>query len=161
MVFRIEARIRNEALRRLSAEIQRSVSDGLADWADAVLLEADRHVPTGATTDLKLSGERIPAEPTDWATVQYTVPYALYVHEGTRAHWPPPLALLRWVELVLGKAGQEAVRTEYLIRRKIARFGTKPNPWLRNAVDTIRPSVPGIFERRLEEAAERLAAGIR
>ncbi len=51
--------------------------------------------------------------------------YALPVEEGTKPHWPPRGALLQWVERVLGIAGAQAERVEFLVRRAISRRGTK------------------------------------
>ncbi len=158
MVWTAAIRVRDKGLRVMVGEFRQAISLALADWGDAVLEEADRNVPVGASIGLSLkqSGDRIPGRPRDWVMVRYDAPYALYVHEGTRAHWPPKGVLVRWIQLVLGKSSEEAERLDYVIRRKIARFGTKPQPWLREAVDTIMPHVEGIFARRFEQAAKRL-----
>lgn len=113
-------------------------------------------MPTGATIGLKESGHATPRDPTYWKAVVYDAFYALFVHEGTSAHWPPPGALLRWVELVLGVSGKEAKRAEYLIRRKIAEFGTKPNAFLRDAVEAVEPRLEGFFRKHLGEEFDRI-----
>lgn len=158
MVWTAAIRVRDKGLRAMAGAFRQAISLALADWGDAVLEEADRNVPVGASIglNLKQSGDRIPGRPRDWVMVRYDAPYALYVHEGTRAHWPPKGVLVRWIELVLGVHGKEAQQLDYLIRRKIARFGTAPQPWLREAVETVDPHVEGIFARRFEQAAKRL-----
>jgi len=53
--------------------------------------------------------------------------YAPFVEYGTRPHWPPPGALATW-------ARRHGV-PEFVIARAIARYGTKPQPYLGPALD--------------------------
>jgi hypothetical protein len=57
-----------------------------------------------------------------------TVKYGVFVEKGTRPHFPPPSALVRWARLKLGAADPE--RAAFLIARKIARVGTKAQPYM-------------------------------
>jgi hypothetical protein len=56
--------------------------------------------------------------------IRATAPYALLHHEGTRAH-----------EMTIVRAGG---RSRVLTSRTIMHPGTKPNPYLRNQLDTIQ-----------------------
>ena len=70
--------------------------------------------------------------------------YGLFVEVGTRPHFPPPAALLGWVQSRLGISNDRQAReVAFLIARKIAREGT-----------------PGrfIFQEALEESEQRIVA---
>lgn len=54
------------------------------------------------------------------------VDYAIYVHEGTRPHFPPVLALGGW-------ANRHGINA-FLVARAISRHGTRPHPFLRDAL---------------------------
>lgn len=54
------------------------------------------------------------------------VSYAIYVHEGTRPHWPPVLALGGWA--------QRHNIAAFLVARAVARHGTRAHPFLRDAL---------------------------
>ncbi len=156
----VEALIRLKQVARtaLLEEFKRSVSEALADVSDAIYEQSQDLVPSGASNSLRDSGHRIPPVPTDWAMVRYTAPYAAYVHEGTRPHWPPSGVLTRWIELVLQvKDPKEVKRLDFLIRRKIAKYGTKPQPFLRDAAEEVILTMDDVFQRKFEEAASRLA----
>ncbi len=61
--------------------------------------------------------------------------YAPHVEFGTRPHWPPVQALIPWVEMKLGIPTPESHSVAFLVARKISRFGTKSQPFLRQAVE--------------------------
>ena len=84
--------------------------------------------PVGATSELRNSifGEVAPIFGKEVVgRVGSPEIYTLPVEEGTKPHWAPMGALLGWVQRKLGLRGAEAVRVEFLVRRKIARVGTK------------------------------------
>lgn len=66
--------------------------------------------------------------------------YAECVHEGTRPHFPPIEPIENWARRKLGKTG-----LGYVIARKIAQKGTKPNPFLRKAAENKKREVVAIF----------------
>lgn len=61
------------------------------------------------------------------AIVGTDVNYAIYVHEGTRPHFPPPKALRVW-------AGRHGFDSPYPVCFAIAARGTRPRPFLRDAL---------------------------
>ena len=63
-------------------------------------------------------------------TVTFTAPYALFVHEDTRPHWPPINALERW-------ASRHGFPNAYLVARAISRHGTKGVPFLWDALNEV------------------------
>lgn len=59
-----------------------------------------------------------------------SAPYALYVHEGTKPHFPPVSALIPWVIRQLKVSAKDAPGVAYLVARKIAAKGTAPTKFL-------------------------------
>jgi len=55
--------------------------------------------------------------------------YAIFVHEGTRPHWPPVDPIRKWVVQKLGIRGKEVSNVTFLVRRKISKVGTKGRPF--------------------------------
>ena len=84
--------------------------------------------------------------------------YWKYVEEDTKPHWPPKLAIDRWIIIkpVIPHPDKEGhlptpEQLSFLIRRKIATEGTEGTHDLR---DTERAVIP-MYEERLLEALER------
>ena len=71
--------------------------------------------------------------------------YWKYLETGTRPHWPPPGPIAQWIEvkptIPKPSGGLERARfirsLEYLIRRKIAREGTKGTHDLEKTKDAV------------------------
>lgn len=61
-------------------------------------------------------------------------PHAIYVHEGTRPHWPPVKPIRSWVRKKLSPPTDEIDQVTFLVRRKISIHGTRPKPFLAVAV---------------------------
>jgi len=57
------------------------------------------------------------------------IKYAIFVHQGTRPHWPPVRPIKRWVIRKLGIRGKDVPKVTFLVRRKISKVGTKPKPF--------------------------------
>ena len=84
--------------------------------------------------------------------------YWQYVENDTKPHWPPKAAIDRWICIkpVLPRPdGSGRIPTpdqlSFLIRRKIAREGTKGSHDLRDTKNAVLPA----YEERLLEALER------
>lgn len=60
--------------------------------------------------------------------------YAPDIEYGTKPHFPPPQALMPWVQRKLHVGHERAASVAHLIARKIARTGTKARPIFRPAV---------------------------
>ena len=61
-----------------------------------------------------------------------------WIEWGTNPHFPPPRALVGWVERKLGKHKPESKGIAYAIAVKISREGTRPQPFLRPAIEEAR-----------------------
>jgi len=55
--------------------------------------------------------------------------YAIFVHQGTRPHWPPIQPIKRWVIRKLGIRGADVPKVTFMVRRKIAKKGTPAKPF--------------------------------
>ena len=66
-------------------------------------------------------------------TITYSAPYATYVEFGTEPHMPPVEPLEQWAQKKLGEKG-----LGWAIAKKIAKEGTEPKPFLRDAIDQAR-----------------------
>jgi len=82
------------------------------------------------TGQLLQSGELILRS--DGATVRYGINYADFVEYGTDPHWTPIEPLIEWARR---KGMDEGFA--FAVQKKIAKFGTDPNPYARNAVDQV------------------------
>lgn len=58
-------------------------------------------------------------------------PYPVFVHEGTRPHWPPIEAIRPWAE-------RHGI-PPFVLARSIAEKGTRANPWLERTLNMIGP----------------------
>lgn len=81
--------------------------------------------------------------------------YWKYLEEGTRPHWPPRSAILRWVEikpLLPRPDGNGRIPTPqqlaFLVSRKIAREGTEGT----HGFETTREAVLPVYYERISEA---------
>ena len=95
---------------------------------------------------------------TTYAVVLHLEDYWKYLEEGTKPHWPPRDAILKWIEAkpvipYPGKDGRipSPESLAFLIQRKIARVGTKGTHDLRETTDAIIP----YWKERLKEILGR------
>lgn len=84
--------------------------------------------------------------------IKINLDYGVYVHEGTRPHWPPykegtPLG--RW-------AKQKGINP-YLVARSISRKGTKANPFFKKGIDKAQSNINLYFKKALQKITEELA----
>jgi len=81
-----------------------------------------------------------------------TAKYGIFVHEGTRPHWPSfgeGTPLNRWARL----HGIEP----FLVARAISRRGTKAKPFLKEGIKDALPKINFRFEKALEEIIKETA----
>lgn len=81
---------------------------------------------------------------------------AAFLELGTKAHMPPVAALIPWVRAVLGVSAKRAPSVAFLVARKIAKKGTKPQKNFERAAAATESQVL----RSFENAAARVAAGL-
>ena len=118
-------------------------------------LTSDGHKATG-----KLIGSVkaiVKIGPTQYTGELRLEDYWKYIEYGTKPHWPPPQALLRWIQAkpVLPRAINGITPSNnqlaYLIGRKISKEGTKPGGELGNTIDEVNDSFRPILEAALEK----------
>ena len=88
--------------------------------------------------------------------------YWKYVEYGTRPHWPPVSAILRWVQVkpVIPRPGADGrIPTQkqlaYLIARKISRVGTEGSDDLRRTLEEVNAEYfPQLEEALAQDASE-------
>ena len=82
--------------------------------------------------------------------------YADYVENGRRSGKMPPVDIMaQWARKKLRVPAREARSAGYLIARKIARKGTRPQPFFRPAVERNRQAI----ERVISEAVASVTGG--
>lgn len=113
--------------------------------------------PTTENTLASTVTSTVEVNGTTYSVVLNLQEYWKYVEEGTRPHWPPPSAILHWIEVkpVIPRPDEKGriptpKQLAYLIGRKIAREGTKGTHDLRETTDTLL----GYYEDRIKEALE-------
>ncbi len=85
-----------------------------------------------------------------WATVGTNVAYGQAVHDGARAHFPPPSALEGWARRHgFGENGG------FLVARAISRRGTKARPFLRDGMRKALGAIRGHATRLGRDIGER------
>lgn len=133
-------------------KIDTALNDAIHDIGDSIFRESQILVPVDKGT-LKKSGSVFH----EWlkSTIGYFTTYAEAVHEGTKPHeiqpkskkalafdWPAAPA-----ELKEGKK-----KGAKFVYRKVKHPGTKPQPFLKQAVAKVRQTIPATIKRRLRFA---------
>lgn len=108
-----------------------------------VVREARTQAPRGVTGRLRRGLELTFVA--GHAEVVSKARHSLWVHQGTRPHWPPPGALAAW-------AASKGI-PEFLVARAIARRGTRANPFLARAWNIV-------MRRDVAPSLRRLARNI-
>ena len=138
--------------------LRREVGTAMYGIVEDIATQAKERTPVGVSGILRASiGTRVSLG-TDASTLVlgevYTgaqAPYAIFVEEDTRPHWPPwgsGSSLALWAQRVLGNA-----KLAFVVARKISRVGTKGRHFMRDALAQVRPTI----EPRLRAAVERAA----
>jgi len=91
-----------------------------------------------------------------WGSLTADTEYAVPVHEGSVAHFPPVSALENWVRRKFGVSGRQARNLAFIIARKISISGTKGRPYMRNAVEQNENKIDADFNTALENIVKSL-----
>jgi hypothetical protein len=79
--------------------------------------------------------------------------YAGYVESGTGPHFPPPRALLLWVERKFHPANEkQALSIAFAVARKIAKRGVSGFGMFARALDQLQGELKGIVEAAIGRA---------
>ena len=143
-----------KALRQYGAKAEKLVAAALYREAEGVMAKSKEESPVGVDGNLRASGfVNLPETVNGKIRVELgyggpSASYALYVHEGTRPHFPPVDALKPWAKKFLGDES-----AAFAVARKIARVGTKATKFLERP---LRQRAAGMGER----IAARVRAGL-
>lgn len=85
--------------------------------------------------------------------------YAVPVELGTKPHFPPLAPLRDWVEKKLGVSKSQSRSVAFLVARKIAAKGTKPQKPFETGFRDNADQVNAIFGRGLARIRDRLMGG--
>lgn len=87
-------------------------------------------------------------------------PHAIYVELGTKPHFPPPKALVPWVQAKLGiQEEPAALGVAFLVARKIAQRGTLGVGMAHRALAANTAQIQRQFEAAVGRALARVAGG--
>lgn len=143
------------------AILRREVGTAVQGIVEDIATQARQRTPVGATGILRASiGTRVTlgADATHLARGEVftgaQAPYAVYVEEGTRPHWPPRAPIELWAQRVLGSA-----RRWFVVARAISRRGTRARHMFRDAMAAVRPGIEPRLRAALDRAARLLGGG--
>jgi hypothetical protein len=172
----VPVRIIVTGLAEASAEVKAAVSAGVAGGLNVAGTQGERLVketiassfgprpPAVATGNLlnSVAFEVVRQADISRVTVFAGPPadvYAGYVETGTRPHFPPPSALLLWVERKFHPGSEkQALSIAFAIARTIAKRGTSAFRMFDRAFTVLEGQLGGIFEAAIARAIE--AAGV-
>lgn len=118
-------------------------------------LQSDGHKATGKLINSIQANVKIGA--TQYTGELRLEDYWKYIEYGTKPHWPPPKALLKWIQAkpVLPKAIKGITPTQdqlaFLIGRKISQVGTKASGELGDTIDSVNAKFRPILESALSQ----------
>lgn len=118
-------------------------------------LQSDGHKATGKLINSIQAQVKIGA--TQYIGELRLEDYWKYIEYGTKPHWPPPKALLKWIQAkpVLPKAINGITPTQdqlaFLIGRKISKVGTKAGGELGDTIDDVNAKFRPILESALSQ----------
>jgi hypothetical protein len=142
---------------------QVTISAMLAAMTEATLLlerEAKELMPTASgMTRASISSDAFITPVGVIGITASNQPSAAFVELGTRPHMPPIAPIQRWVQDRLGITGAEGKRVAWLVARKIARQGTKPQKIFERTLQANEGQLVAIFEGAVQRLAGHLQGG--
>lgn len=120
--------------------LNKQVNEALDNSVTLIQKRARRNAPV-FQGELKRSIRKKVRSNISRGEVEAFAKHAPYVESGTKPHFPPVAALERWGKIKLGKPG-----LGFVIARKIARKGTKAQPYMEPAVEESLSDVERFFK---------------
>lgn len=160
---RIEGMDRVEkSLAAFSGRLTASARKGLATAGMQIVADAQQNLRRNRTNNtglLSQSGKVQVTDGGDAVEAGFFSPsqsgYAEYVENGRRAGKMPPVKMLEeWAYKKLRVAREQARSVGYLIARKIAKKGTRPQPFMRPAVERNMDAVEKAVSAAAREAGD-------
>lgn len=118
-----------------SAEKKKAIKQAVVKGLFAIHGDATKKTPVGVSAVLRSSIHVNPDADGLGGSVDANARYAKFVEYGRGpGKAPPPDAMELWVRRVIGLSDEREIKeAAYLIGQKIARDGTKPQPFMRPA----------------------------
>jgi hypothetical protein len=157
-----------DRLERMPAELRDTLDRTVRDIADQIFADSQELAPVDKGTLRKSGNVRYESLR---ATIGYNTPYAWYVHEGTAPHEIVPLrpgGVLVFAPSGARRVtrggrpaavftfGGRTVETGLVYARRVMHPGTRPIPFLREALERVIPQVPDFVRIRVEAVLQRL-----
>jgi phage gpG-like protein len=139
-----------DALKKSSNELIKFGARHYALELEALVVKQINKMDLNVTGDMRKSVTHKVTEYMNKIVIRVGVntKYAVYVHEGTKPHWPKRSAIERWVKLKFDPIDVRG--TAYAVSRSIAKKGTKAHPFLKL-----------VFNQEKTRAASRIAQAIK
>lgn len=128
----------------MADEIEEIGREIIRDFADFIFTRSQDNIVSMGISDtgaLLISGGI--KEEEGKVIIEYTAPYAQGVNDGTEKHFVDPKVLLLWVRRKLGVPSKDVQKVANKIADKIAKFGTKPQPFMSNAIAVAKEKYKG------------------
>jgi hypothetical protein len=126
----LEGKVRDSDIEHILDDVVKEVTLNIHTKAVDNIIEAG-HVDTGEL--IQSSGFEFKE---GVGYVYFSAPHAPPTEYGSRPHYPPIKPLIGWARRKLGLSDKNAKSVAYAIQHKIAKEGTYPMRYLRNAIDT-------------------------
>lgn len=151
----MKARIKGDihkALKDLERKLYEKLDSVCGQYAEELRKEAIANLDknkTNNTGDLRKSIIARRIRPMLWR-VRVGEKYGVFVEFGTKPHFPPPLELQRWAKRKLGLSHKEARKAGWAIAVAISKRGTRAQPFIRPAIEKIRPLFINAIHRAIK-----------
>jgi hypothetical protein len=143
------------------AILTQEVGQGMTRLVERIADEARQRTPVGVSGLLRASiGTKVTVGTDASSIVQgevYTgaqAPYAEWVENGSSPHWPPSAPIKLWAARVLGDE-----KKWWLVSRAIARRGTRPRYYMRDAFASVEPTIEPTIRASVDRAGQRWQGG--
>jgi len=141
---------------RINAGVNQAVALGLQRVGNRIVVEATKNLLRKRPYAAKASGDLLAKffvrlnTRNLTVTVGNTAPHANFVEWGRAPgkKAPPPNDIKDWL---ISKGMSSDPRTVFLMGRKISRYGIKPYPFMRQAINTVEAEVPKIINQAVDE----------
>ena len=155
--IRVTVRASLTPVQQAAPAVQQALAQGVVEVIEDVATRARRNAPVDTGVVRGAIATKVGTARGVGGLVRGTVyvgsqaPYAQAVDEGSRPHWAPIAPLKRWAARKLGDE-----RAAYAVRWAIARRGTRPTHFMRNAIREVVPRATRIINGYVSRALAAL-----
>ena len=141
----------DQIMNKLVPSVENALLEGLlfierkvVEYFNKNNINVSGYLRNSITSEVRREAERI------LGIVGTNLKYAIYVHQGTRPHWPPVKPIKKWVMRKLGIRGADVPKVTFLVRRKISKEGTKAKPFFTFVFNQYQNRIAQIVASRLK-----------